>query len=104
MKENKSTIIGFVLMTLVFVGYMFYANHQAQKQQEAQTAAQIEQLAEQASKALDTTTEDAVSGATKSEKKVDNASKLVGDAEKVEEVVVENDVRQVRFSTLGAQL
>ena len=104
MKENKSTIIGFVLMTLVFVGYMFYANHQAQKQQEAQTAAQIEQLAEQASKALDTTTEDAVSGATKSEKKVDNASKLVGDAEKVEEVVVENDVMQVRFSTLGAQI
>ena len=104
MKENKSTIIGFVLMTLVFVGYMFYANHQAQKQQEAQTAAQIEQLAEQASKALDATTEDAVSGATKSEKKVDNASKLVGDAEKVEEVVVENDVMQVRFSTLGAQI
>ena len=104
MKENKSTIIGFVLMTLVFVGYMFYANHQAQKQQEAQTAAQIEQLAEQASKALDATTEDAVSGTTKSEKKVDNASKLVGDAEKVEEVVVENDVMQVRFSTLGAQI
>ncbi len=104
MKENKSTIIGFVLMTLVFVGYMFYANYQAEKQQEAQTAAQIEQLAEQASKALDTPAEDAVSGATQTEKKGDNASKLVGDAEKVEEVVVENDVMQVRFSTLGAQI
>ena len=104
MKENKSTIIGFVLMTLVFVGYMFYANYQAEKQQEAQTAAQIEQLAEQASKALDTPAEDAVSGATQTEKKSDNASKLVGDAEKVKEVVVENDVMQVRFSTLGAQI
>ena len=49
MKENKSTIIGFVLMTLVFVGYMFYANYQAKQQQEAQMEAQIEQLADQAS-------------------------------------------------------
>ena len=104
MKENKSTIIGFVLMTLVFVGYIFYANYQAKKQQEAQAAAQIEQLAEQASKALDTPAEDAVSGTTKSKKKSDNASKLVDDAEKVEEIVVENDVMQVRFSTLGAQI
>ena len=104
MKENKSTIIGFVLMTLVFVGYMFYANYQAKKQQEAQAAAQIEQLAEQASKALDTPAEDAASGTTKSKKKSDNASKLVDDAEKVEEIVVENDVMQVRFSTLGAQI
>ena len=47
MKENKSTIIGFVLMTLVFVGYMFYANFQAQKQQEQQTAAQIADLVQQ---------------------------------------------------------
>ena len=104
MKENKSTIIGFVLMTLVFVGYIFYANYQAKKQQEAQAAAQIEQLVEQASKALDTPAEDAVSGTTKSKKKSDNASKLVDDAEKVEEIVVENDVMQVRFSTLGAQI
>ena len=104
MKENKSTIVGFVLMTLVFVGYMFYANHQAEKQQEAQTAAQIEQLAEQASQALTTPAEDAVSGATKTEKNNDNASKLVDDAKKVEEVVVENDVMQIRFSTLGAQI
>ena len=48
MKENKSTIIGFVLMTLVFVGYMFYANYQGKKQQELQVENQIEQLAEQA--------------------------------------------------------
>ena len=104
MKENKSTIIGFVLMTLVFVGYMFYANHQAQKQQETQMAAQVEQLAEQASQALATPAEDAVSGATKTEKKSPSKLALVSDAEKVEEVVVENDVMQVRFSTLGAQI
>ena len=104
MKENKSTIIGFVLMTLVFVGYMFYANHQAQKQQETQMAAQVEQLAEQASQALATPAEDAVSGATKTEKKVPAKSALVSDAAKVEEIVVENDVMQIRFSTLGAKI
>ena len=104
MKENKSTIIGFVLMTLVFVGYMFYANHQTQKQQETQMAAQVEQLAEQASQALATPAEDAVSGATKTEKKSPSKLALVSDAEKVEEVVIENDVMQVRFSTLGAQI
>ena len=106
MKENKSTIIGFVLMTLVFVGYMFYANYQAKKQQEAQTAAQIEQLAEQASKALDTPTEQREEN-TIADAKAKNespATKLVSDAEKVEEVVVENDVMQIRFSTLGAQI
>ena len=105
MKENKSTIIGFVLMTLVFVGYMFYANYQAQKQQEAQMAAQVEQLAEQASQALDTPTEQkAEAEITKTEGKKSDAPKLVSDAEKVEEVVVENDVMQIRFSTLGAQI
>ena len=104
MKENKSTIIGFVLMTLVFVGYMFYANYQAKKQQEAQMSAQIEQLAEQASQALDTSAEQSAEIADAKSKKADNATKLVGDAEKVEEVVVENDVMQVRFSTLGAQI
>ncbi len=106
MKENKSTIIGFVLMTLVFVGFLFYSNYQTQKQQEAQAEAQIEQLAEQASKALDTPAEqqvDSASGATKT-KKSENSSKLISDAEKVEEVVIENDVMQIRFSTLGAQI
>ncbi|MBR1962760.1 MAG: membrane protein insertase YidC [Alistipes sp.] len=106
MKENKSTIIGFVLMTLVFVGYMFYANHQAAKQQEAQMAAQVEQLAEQASQALDTPAEQKaeaeITGAKS--KQEANVPKFVSDAEKVEEVVVENDVMQVRFSTLGAQI
>lgn len=106
MKENKSTIIGFVLMTLVFVGYMFYANYEAKKQQEAQMASQIEQLAEQTSQALDTPAEQKAEAAIADakSKKNEDATKFVSDAEKVEEVVVENDVMQIRFSTLGAQI
>ena len=106
MKENKSTIIGFVLMTLVFVGFLFYSNYETKKQQEAQVEAQIEQLAEQASKALDTPAEHN-NGATSTSKKDNQDSattKLVSDATNVEEVVVENDVMQIRFSTLGAQI
>ena len=106
MKDNKSTIIGFVLMTLVFVGYMFYANYQGKKQQEQQIAAQIEQLAEQASQPLNTPSEQSAEAAISNAKaqKENAASKLVGDAEKIEEIIVENDVMQVRFSTLGAQI
>ena len=104
MKENKSTIIGFVLMTLVFVGYMFYANHQAKKQQEVQMAAQVEQLAEQASKALETPAAIATSEAAQATNQVPTKSTLVGEADKINEVVVENDLIQVRFSTLGAQI
>ncbi|MBR0338986.1 MAG: membrane protein insertase YidC [Alistipes sp.] len=104
MKENKSTIIGFVLMTLVFVGYMFYANHQAKKQQEAQMAAQVEQLAEQASQALETSATIATTEAAQATNQVPTKSTLVGEADKINEVVVENDLIQVRFSTLGAQI
>lgn len=105
MKENKSTIIGFVLMTLVFVGYMFYANYQGKKQQELQVENQIEQLAEQASKALEPQA-DHSTGATQTNNKKQSGytTKLVRDAAKIEEVVVENDVMQIRFSTLGAQI
>ncbi len=104
MKENKSTIIGFVLMTLVFVGYMFYANYQAGKQQEAQINAQVEQLAEQASQSLSTTPEQSVTNESNESSQSANNSKLVKEAGNVEQIVVENDVMQIRFSTLGAQI
>ena len=104
MKENKGTIIGFVLMTLVFVGYLFYANHQAKKQHEVQMAAQVEQLAEQASRALESSATVASADATQTKSDAPVKSTLVGEADKINEVVVENDLMQVRFSTLGAQI
>ena len=101
MKQNRSTIIGFVLMTLIFVGYIIYANYQAQKQQQAQI---IEQVATSiANNAENQPT--ATPAAVESESAKPAAkSTLVGNADKVEEVLVENDVMQVRFSTLGAQI
>ena len=100
MKDNKFTIIGFVLMTLVFVGYLFYSNHEMKKYNEEQALIQAEQLLEQASQPLDTPAEQKVEEGAPSAPQGDPQYK----AEDIEEIVVENDVMQVRFSTLGAQI
>lgn len=105
MKENKHTIIGFALMTLVFVGYIFYSNYELKKYNEEQALYQAQELAEAASEALDTPAEQEAVAAE--QKKTDKTVRSVFDdaqERKVEEVVVENDVMQVRFSTLGAQI
>ena len=99
MKQNKSTIIGFVLMTLIFAGYMIYANYQAKKQAELQ----IEQTVEQA---VSTEAEQVAEPVTTQPKevKVEPQSSLIGKVEKAERVVIENDVIKVELSTRGAQI
>ena len=97
MKNNKSSIIGFVLMTLVFVGYMIYANYQGAKQQEAQQAAKAEQLAQQPITETNTVVNEPV-------KQVVNTSSLVTNTNAEENVEISNDVVTVVFSTHGAQI
>ena len=93
MNNNKSTIIGWILIAAVMVGFI-YLNQPSE-----------EQLAEQASKALDTPAEQKAEAEVSDAKSANsNVPKLVSDAEKVEEVVIENDVMQIRLSTLGAQI
>ncbi len=104
MKENRYTIIGFVLMTLVFVGYIFYSNYEMKKYNEEQALLQAEQLIEQASQPLNTPAEEAKVEATQTVATTPSALTPQYNAEEVKEVVVENDVMQVRFSTLGAQI
>ncbi len=99
MKENKSTIIGFVLMTLVFIGFMFYNQHQHQKQQEALQSAMVEQIAENASQAL------APVEQPTAKESVPASSLIKADATKESKIVdVENDVIKIGFSTQGAQI
>ena len=114
MKNNKSTIIGFILMTLVFVGYMLYAGNQAQKQQEAQRAAHIEQLATQATQA----TESAQTSSATAEVKTTVAnneqksgattptSSLIkfDEGKTIDTIKIENDVIALSLSTRGAQI
>ncbi|MBR2326757.1 MAG: membrane protein insertase YidC [Alistipes sp.] len=104
MKENRYTIIGFVLMTLVFVGYIFYSNYEMKKYNEEQALLQAEQLIEQASQPLNTPAEEAKVEEKQASATTPTALTPQYNAEEVKEVVVENDVMQVRFSTLGAQI
>ena len=100
MKQNKSTIIGFVLMTLVFVGYMIYANIYGAKNQE--TVQQTQVVAQQTATQTVSTPEQSV--AQEATTKAEPQTSLVNNAENEERVVVENDVIKVEFSTKGAQI
>ncbi len=107
MNNNKQSIIGFVLISLVFLAYVVYNNYQQTKFQEQQMVEQAEQLAEQAEQPVETSAEVAPQPSEQPSEQV--ASQPVGeqvvfDAPSQEEVVVENDVMQICFSTLGAQV
>ena len=95
---NKQSIIGFVLIGLIFLGYMLYNNYQMKKYNEQLVVEQTEQLAQAASEALEPVAESATAAVkTKSEQE------LV-DAAQIETLSIENDVLKVEFSTLGAQI
>ena len=107
MKGNKHTIIGFVLMALVFVGYIIYSNYELSKQAEEQALSQIEKEVVAASEANAAATQQAAENKTQKEtpKSAKVAEKrLVKEAGNVEEIVIDNDVIEVRLSTLGAQI
>ena len=53
MNNNKQSIIGFILISLVFLAYVLYNNYQMAKYEEQQMVEQTEQLAEAASQALE---------------------------------------------------
>ena len=109
MKGNKHTIIGFVLMALVFVGYIIYSNYELSKQAEEQALSQIEKEVVAASEANAAATQQAAENKTqketpKSAKAKVAENRLVKEAGNVEEIVIDNDVIEVRLSTLGAQI
>ncbi len=96
--SNKQSIIGFVLIGLIFLGYVLYNNYQMKKYNEQLVVEQTEQLAQAASEALEPVAESETSTVeTKSEQP------LVDVAE-IETLSIENDVLKVEFSTLGAQI
>ncbi len=99
---NKQSIIGFVLISLIFVGFIIYTNFEQAKYQQTLSEQQVEQFAEQASQAIEAETVEAAVKTSEPASKPDAG--LIADAESVEEIVVENDVMTVRFSTRGAQI
>ncbi|MBR0393852.1 MAG: hypothetical protein IIX04_01950, partial [Alistipes sp.] len=84
--SNKQSIIGFVLIGLIFLGYVLYNNYQMKKYNEQLVVEQTEQLAQAASEALEPVAESETSTVeTKSEQP------LVDVAE-IETLSIENDV------------
>ena len=109
MKDNKYTIIGFILMALVFAGYIIYSNYELSKQAEEQALSQIEKQVVEASKAeainkQQAAEKSAQKSASTTKKVAANEESLVKEADKAEEFDVDNDVINVRFTTEGAQI
>ena len=102
MSNNKSTIIGFVLMTLVFVGYMIYAGNQQQKQEVQKSNAKTQQVAQTADNSQE------ANNVTIAATNNNEATTTEVDNEDINKDVVfptiENDFIAVTLSSKGAQL
>ncbi len=103
---NRQSIIGFILISLIFVGFVVYTNYEQSKYSRAVADGQIEQFAEQASQALEEAAaqEQPAQGLKAEAPAAKSGAGVVADAEKVEEITLENEVMTIRFSTLGAQI
>ncbi len=100
---NKQSIIGFILISLIFVGFIVYTNYEQSKYQQQIAEQQIEQFAEQASEALAPEKTETGTDAVEPVPAKPEAGLIAG-AEAAEEIVIENDVMTIRFTTRGAQI
>ena len=107
--NSKQSTIGFILIALIFVGFMIYTNHERAKYEAAVAEQQSLVEAEAALQPADTTSgaatqQSLAAGETAREPERRPADEFISEADSVEEVLIENDVLQVRFSTKGAQM
>ena len=105
--ENKGTskhsIIGFILIGLVFFGYMLYNNYQMKKYNEQMALEQtVEAVATEASAAV--AAEQAVAEATTAQAPVVVEESIILDSAEQRETVVENDYLTLTFSSVGGQI
>ena len=105
MNNNKQTIIGFVLITIVFFGYMLFNSYQIEKYNEQKALESAEQIAEQGSEALavEETAAEKPAEAETVEAAEQSADPFTSNTP-VEEIALSNDVIDLRLSTLGAQI
>ncbi|MDE7128959.1 MAG: membrane protein insertase YidC, partial [Alistipes sp.] len=120
---DKKTIIGLVLMGLIFVGFVIYNNKQAEKynewkreqlaeQQRMAEIAEAKRLEQAALEAQDTRTEEekeaeraeAAERVRQAEIAAVGEAVLAAQSAEAEIVTVENDVMAIDFSTRGAKV
>ena len=100
---NKQSIIGFILIGLVFFGYMLYNNYQMEKYNDQLALEQaVESVATEASEQLAAVPSDTAVQAVAEPKLVENP--LIIDAPEQQEVVLENDYLSITLSSVGGQI
>lgn len=107
MNENKQSVIGFVLIALIFLGFMLYTNHEQAEYRASLEAQEALILADEAApQPAESVATDGNATATEqpAQPQAVQSDGFIADAESVEEVVVENDVLKIRFTTKGAQI
>lgn len=108
MNENKQSVIGFVLIALIFLGFMLYTNHEQAEYRaslEAQEALVLaDDTASQPAESDTVIAENTTATEQPAQPQAVQSDGFITDAESVEEVVVENDVLKIRFTTKGAQI
>ena len=102
---NKLSIIGFILIGVVFFGYMLYNNYQMEKYNEQLALEQtVEAVAAEASAAVAAEQTHAEAQTVAEAAPAVVVDPLILDGAEVAETVVENDYLTLKFSTLGGQI
>ena len=102
---NKLSIIGFILIGVVFFGYMLYNNYQMEKYNEQLALEQtVEAVAAEASAAVAAEQTHAEAQSVTEAAPAVVVDPLIIDSAEVAETVVENDYLTLKFSTLGGQI
>ncbi|MBQ8853900.1 MAG: membrane protein insertase YidC [Alistipes sp.] len=102
---NKQSIIGFILIGLLFFGYMLYNNYQMEKYNEQLALEQAaEAIATQASEHIAQQSAQSAIAQEQPEQAAPEVDPFIINAPQAEQVTLENDYLCLTISSLGAQI
>ena len=102
---NKQSIIGFILIGLLFFGYMLYNNYQMEKYNEQLAIEQAaEAIATQASEQIAQQSAQSAIAQEQPEQAAPEVDPFIINAPQAEQVTLENDYLYLTISSLGAQI
>lgn len=102
---NKQSIIGFILIGLLFFGYMLYNNYQMEKYNEQLALEQAaEAIATQASEQIAQQSAQSAIAQEQPEQAAPEVDPYIINAPQAEQVTLENDYLCLTISSLGAQI
>ncbi|MBE6192361.1 MAG: membrane protein insertase YidC [Rikenellaceae bacterium] len=102
---NKQSIIGFILIGLLFFGYMLYNNYQMEKYNEQLALEQAaEAIATQASEQIAQQSAQSAIAQEQPEQAAPEVDPFIINAPQAEQVTLDNDYLRLTISSLGAQI